>query len=202
MDDQSGDVPEQHQYQNLALSSVPADYYGRPRLFVLLWQIVQATVFACTPQPAYAWRRWLLRRFGAKVGRGVLVRQTVRITYPWNVTLGDYCWIGDHVELYSHGPITIGQSAVISQRSYLCTSTHNHADIAFPIIRRSIVVEPEAWVAADSFIAPGVRIGRGSIVAARSTVLRSVAAGTIVSGNPAKFAAIRRPSSQSVGVRA
>ncbi len=181
-------------YQDLSRFTVPAGFRGRSGPVVLAWQIVQATAFAMSPQPAYAWRRWLLRRFGARVGRGVLIRQSARVTYPWKVTLGDHCWIGDHAELYSLSEITIGRHAVVSQRSYLCGATHDHRDIAFPLVGRPIVIGEEAWVATDCFIAPGVRIGRGSIVAARSTVLRDVPEGVIVAGHPAVVKGPRPPA--------
>jgi putative colanic acid biosynthesis acetyltransferase WcaF len=74
---------------------------------------------------------------------------------------------------------------VISQRSYLCAATHNYRDMTFPLVAKPIVVEREAWIAADCFIAPGVTIGAGAIVGARSTVLHSVAPATIVAGHPA-----------------
>ncbi|QPF88081.1 colanic acid biosynthesis acetyltransferase WcaF [Bradyrhizobium genosp. L] len=178
---------ERLRFQDLSRFTVPADFRGRSGIIVLLWQIVHQTLFAWSPQPAYVWRRWLLRLFGAEVGKGVLVRPTARITYPWKVKLGDYCWIGDNAELYSLGSITIREHAVISQRSYICAATHNYNDITFPLVARSVLVESEAWIATDCFIAPGVTIGAGAIVGARSTVLSSVAPATIVAGHPAEF---------------
>ena len=120
-------------YQDLARFRVEKNFRGRSGLVVLAWQIVQPTLFGLSPQPFYGWRRALLRLFGANVGRGVLVRPTARVTYPWKVTLGDHCWIGDHAELYSLGPISIGAHAVVSQHSYLCSATHDIAQYhAFP----------------------------------------------------------------------
>jgi putative colanic acid biosynthesis acetyltransferase WcaF len=181
-------------YQDLARFKVPTGFRGRSALVVLLWQLVQTTLFACSPQPAYGWRRLLLRLFGAKVGTGVIVRQTARITYPWKVVFGDYCQVGDHAEIYSLGPIAIGRNAVVSQRSYLCAGTHDHHDLAFPLMAGSIVVEDEAWIATDCFIAPGVRVGLGAVVAARSTVLADVPGAVVVAGNPAMFKKRREPS--------
>lgn len=186
-------VLDEPQYQKLALSKVPPGFRGRSGLVVLLWQFVQATLFAWSPQPAYFWRRWLLRLFGAQVGEGVAIRQTARVTYPWKVTIGDHCWIGDHAELYSLASISIGHDTVISQRTYLCAATHDHRDIAFTLIGRPIVVEDQAWVAASCFVHPGVRIGRGAIVSAFSNVRNDVAPGAIVDGNPATFRRQRDP---------
>ncbi|MBB4365102.1 acetyltransferase-like isoleucine patch superfamily enzyme [Bradyrhizobium sp. CIR18] len=101
--------------------------------------------------------------------------------------MGNHCWIGDAAELYSLGPITIGDNAVVSQRSYVCAATHDHKDISFPLVAKPVIVECEAWIAADCFIAPGVTIGAGAIVGARSTVLRSVDSATIVAGYPAEL---------------
>lgn len=115
------------------------------------------------------------------------MRPTARVTYPWKVRLGDYCWVGDNAELYSLGPITIGDNAVVSQRSYICAATHDHKNITFPLVAKPVTIEREVWIAADCFIAPGVTVGAGAIVGARSTVLRTVAAATVVAGNPAEF---------------
>ncbi|SPP97725.1 WcaF family extracellular polysaccharide biosynthesis acetyltransferase [Bradyrhizobium vignae] len=180
-------VDERPRFQDLSRSKVPPGFRGRSGVTVLLWQMVQQTLFAWSPQPAYGWRRWLLRLFGAEVGTGVLVRPTARVTYPWKVKLGDHCWIGDNAELYSLGSITVGNCAVVSQRSYICAATHDHKNITFPLVAKPVVIEREAWIAADCFVAPGVTIGAGAIVGARSTVLRSVTQATIVAGHPAEF---------------
>lgn len=124
----------------------------------------------------------------------VLVRQTARVTYPWNVAFGDHSWIGDQAEIYSVAPISIGANSVISQRSYVCAGTHDPMLMDFPTIGKRVEIGDEVWVAADCFIGPGVRIGRGAIVAARSTVTTDVREATIVAGNPAEFKGKRMPS--------
>jgi putative colanic acid biosynthesis acetyltransferase WcaF len=158
---------------------------------VLIWQLTQATLFACSPQPCYRWRRFLLRCFGAKLGRKVLLRPSVRTTYPWKVEIGDYSWIGDHVELYSLTPIKIGANAVVSQRSYLCAGTHDHRSPDFPMRTGPIEICDEAWVATDVFVAPGVTIGRGAVIGARSSVFSDVAPYDIVTGTPARVTGTR-----------
>lgn len=189
-------VDERPRYQDLSQSEVPPGFRGRSGIVVLLWQTVQQTLFAWSPQPAYGWRRWLLRKFGAEVGHGVLVRPTARVTYPWKVRLGNYCWIGDHAELYSLGPISVGDNAVVSQRTYVCAATHDYKRITFPLVAKPVIIEREAWIAADCFIAPGITIGTGAIVGARSTVLASVAPATIVAGHPAQLKGSRSPCEQ------
>ena len=129
---------------------------------------------------------FLLRAFGAKIGQGVIIRPSVRVTYPWKLTIGDFAWIGDNVELYTLGEITIGNNAVVSQRSYLCTGSHDYTKSAFDIYALPVVIEDEAWVATDVYVAPGVTVGRGSVIGARSSVFSDMPAGMICVGSPAK----------------
>jgi len=89
---------------------------------VQLWWLVQATLFHGSPQFAYGFRRWLLRCFGAKVGRGVVIRPSVTITYPWKVSIGDHAWVGDDVVLYSvraFGAVDFALNQADAQISYI-----------------------------------------------------------------------------------
>ena len=174
-------------YQDLSRFRLPPDFRGRPGWYVQLWWIVEALLFRPSPQFLYGWRRWLLRRFGAEVGAGAVIRPTVRTQFPWKVRIGEHAWIGDDVVLYSLGPITIGDHAVISQKSYLCTGSHDPNEVDFPIFSRSIIIEAECWIATDVYIAPGVTIGRGTLVGARSSVFKDLPAGKVCMGSPARI---------------
>ena len=173
-------------YQNLNKFILPKKFRGKGPMVVQLWWMVQSTLFSCSPQFMYSWRNFLLRLFGAKIGKNVIIRPTVRITYPWKLTIGDYSWVGDHVDLYTLGEIKIGNNAVVSRKSYLCTGSHNYQSEEFNIYQKPIVIEDEAWVASDVFIAPGVTIGRGAVIAARSSAYQDMPAGMICMGNPAR----------------
>lgn len=175
----------QQVYQRLQDYRVPHGFRGRSAAFVQLWWICQSTLFALSPQPLYAWRNWLLRLFGAKIGKNTIVRPSVKVTYPWKLTVGEHCQIGDNVVLYSLGPIEIGDCVVISQRTYVCTGAHDHNSPTFDIFARPIAIESEVWLATDVFIGPGVRVGRGAVVGVRSTVLKDVPSATISVGSPA-----------------
>jgi putative colanic acid biosynthesis acetyltransferase WcaF len=140
----------------------------------------------------YAWRRFLLKLFGAKVGKDVRIRQSVRVTYPWKVSIGERSWIGDNVELYSLGDIKVGSDVVISQRSYLCAATHDYQRTSFDMVEGPIVVEDQAWVAADVFVGPGVNIARGALIGARSSVFDDMPEGMVCVGSPAKPVRPRR----------
>lgn len=127
----------------------------------------------------------LLRLFGAKIGKNVVIRPSVKITYPWKLTVGDYARVGDDAVLYTLGEINIGAHAVISQKGYLCTGSHDYTSAHFDINAAPIVIGEKCWLATDVFVAPGVTIGHGTVVGARSSVFKSLPANAICRGNPA-----------------
>jgi putative colanic acid biosynthesis acetyltransferase WcaF len=171
--------------QDLNGFSVPKGFRGGNAIKVQLWWAVQATLFAWSPQVLYRWRAFLLRLFGAKVGKGVVIRPSVKITYPWKLTLGDYSWVGDDAVLYTLGDITIGANSVVSQKCYLCTGSHDYMSAHFDINATPIVIGEKCWLATDVFVAPGVSIGDCTVVGARSSVFKSLPANAICRGNPA-----------------
>lgn len=172
-------------YQDLKSFTVPSEFRGKSKVIVQLWWIVQATLFAWSPQVMYGWRRFLLRLFGAQIGKKVLLRSTVKVTYPWNVKIGDYCWIGEDNVLYSLGKITIGNNVALAHKVYLNTGGHDYKKSTFDIFAEDVVIEDECWLTNDVYVAPGVTIGKGTIIAARSSVLKSVPGNKICVGTPA-----------------
>lgn len=159
---------------------------GRPGWIILLWWLVQAIAFPISPHAAHGIRIGLLRLFGASIGRGVVLRPTVRVTYPWKLHIGDYSWIGDDVVLYSLDHIYIGQHCVVSQKSYLCTGSHNIQEPTFPLQTAAISIGNGAWIATDCFIAPGVKVGANAVVGARSSVFSDLPAAYVCLGSPCK----------------
>lgn len=174
----------QREIQDLASAVVPPGFRGRPRWFVQLWWIVQTALFHASPQALYGWRRFLLRAFGARIGKNVRIRPSVSITYPWKLSIGDWSWVGDHATLYTLGEISIGEHAVVSQHVYLCAASHDYKRPTFDIYAQPIQIEPESWLAAQVFVGPGVTIGRGAVVGACSVVLKDVPPGMVCAGNP------------------
>ena len=173
-------------FQDLSRFSVPPGFRGRSAVVAQLWWLTHATLFACSPQPLYAWRAFLLRLFGARLGRDVKIRPSARITYPWKVTIGDNAWIGDRAELYSLERIEIGADACVSQDCYLCAGSHDYRRVDFAYACAPILIGAEAWVAAGSFVAPGVTVGAGTVIGARSLVLADTAPASIYAGSPAR----------------
>jgi putative colanic acid biosynthesis acetyltransferase WcaF len=172
--------------QDLRLSRVPPGFRGRNAVLVQLWWIVQATLFRWSPQVLYRWRSFLLRLFGARIGKGVGIRPTAQVTYPWKLEIGDYCWIGDDCVIYNLGKITLGSNVALAHGVYLCTGLHDYTDPSFPIGASPITVADEVWLTNDVFVGPGVTIGRGCVVGARSTVLKDLPEMMLCAGYPAK----------------
>lgn len=133
----------------------------------------------------------LLRTMGARIGRDVHIHPSVRITIPWNLTIGDHTAIGDRAILYALGPIEIGHRVTVSQYAHLCAGSHDWKDPLMPLIKPAIVIEDDAWVCADAFIGPGVTLGKATVVGARAVVMDDLATNTIVIGNPAKVVSER-----------
>ena len=157
---------------------------GGSRYKMMVWWLVQGVCFPLSPHFASGLRCWLLRLFGARIGQGVLIRPTARFTYPWNVEIGDYSWVGDDVVFYSLVSIKVGSHCVISQKSYLCTGSHDMSDPRFGLMTGEIAIANGAWVATDCFIGPDVTIGENAVIGSRSSVFRSMPAGQICVGTP------------------
>jgi putative colanic acid biosynthesis acetyltransferase WcaF len=156
------------------------------KLLRTLWHCFQIPFFAHTPRLLSPLRIFLLRLFGAKIGPHCQVDNGVKIWIPWNLTMGHRSCIGFNSEIYNFAPVEIGDQVVISQHSYLCTSTHNYMHPHFPLVSSPIRIESQAWVAAGVFIAPGVTVGEGAVIGARSVVTRPMPPWTVCAGNPCK----------------
>jgi putative colanic acid biosynthesis acetyltransferase WcaF len=154
--------------------TLPKDFRGKPAAYVLLWDIVNRLLFKPSPKIAYGWRRFLLRLFGAQIQRGVIIRPSVSVTYPWKLKIGEYSWIGDHVTLYTLSTIEIGNNSVISQHSYICTGTHDFKSKYFEILAHPITIGDGTWIAYGCFVGPGVNIGNECFVHATSKVTNHV----------------------------
>jgi putative colanic acid biosynthesis acetyltransferase WcaF len=176
---------EANRYQDLSRFTGTA--HGRAAWRAQLWWLFETLFVLPTPQYMFGWRRLALILFGAKIGKHVLIRPGVRVTYPWNLTIGDYVWIGDDTTLYSVAEISVGSHSVISQEAYLCAGTHNYADVSFPFVSAPISIAGECWIGARAFIGPAVEVGHAAVIGAGSIVLKSVDAEAVVAGNPAKL---------------
>lgn len=149
------------------------------------WQIVWVLLYRPTPRSFHKWRCLLLRIFGARLGKGVLPYPTARIWAPWNLEMGDRACISEGVDCYCVDKIRIGAYATVSQYSFLCSASHDYTDPAMPLITAPIILGEWSWITADVFVGPGVTIGDGAVITARSSVFNDVPEWIIASGNPA-----------------
>jgi len=178
----------------------PSPHSLKNRAARALWQLVWLTLFRPSPRVFHGWRRLLLRSFGAKLGRGVHVYPSAKVWAPWNLEMGHHSCLGPCVDCYNVDRVKLGEFSTVSQYSYLCTATHNYQDLSMPLITKPIELGARSWIAADVFVGPGVCIGEGAVVGARSAVFRDVEPWTVVGGNPARFLK-RRELQSGKGVR-
>lgn len=158
---------------------------GRPRWVEIGWRLV-SDLLVDTWLPGSAWRRWLLRRFGARIDAGVVIKPRVRIKFPWRLAVGEHCWIGESVWIDNLAAVALGPHCCLSQGVYLCTGNHDWSEPGFDLKTRPIDVGGSAWVAAFVRVGPGVTIGEGAVVQLGSVVVDSVAPGAIAGGNPCR----------------
>jgi putative colanic acid biosynthesis acetyltransferase WcaF len=159
---------------------------GRGRIVRTIWYAVSVLIFESGWLPISAPKRWLLRWFGARIGRGLVIKPHVRIKYPWRFAVGDHCWIGQEVWIDNLDDVRLGDHVCVSQRTYLCTGSHDYRQRGFNLVARPIHVENGAWLGAQSLILGGVTVRANAIVAAGSVVSKDVAEAEIVAGNPAR----------------
>jgi len=151
------------------------------------WSIVWFLLHRPSPTPLFAWRRFLLRLFGARIARGAHIYPSARIWAPWNLEMEEHSCLGKWVDCYCVDKITIGANATVSQYAYLCAAGHDISDPGMRLTTKPIRIERNAWVAAGAFIGPGVTIGEGAVIGARGCVFKSVRPWTVMGGNPAQF---------------
>lgn len=148
--------------------------------------------FHYSPRPFFGWRNILLRIFGARIGKQVHIYNSAVIVMPWNLEIGDWSAIGENVTIYNLGKITIGSKATISHGAHLCAGSHDYEDPVLPLLKQPIQIEDQVWICADAFVGPGVKVGEGAVVGARSVAMKDVEPWMVVAGNPARNIKQRR----------
>ena len=168
----------------------------RNRLARVIWNFVCALFFRWSPRPLHGWRRFVLSCFGAKLGKGCHIYPKAIIWAPWNLEVGEETGVADGAILYNQAPIKLGRRVVISQGAHLCTGTHDYEKPGFPLYAKPITVGDHAWIAAESFVHPGVSIGEGSVVGARSVVTKDMPPWMVCAGHPCQPIKPRRLEAQ------
>jgi putative colanic acid biosynthesis acetyltransferase WcaF len=163
-----------------------ASFSLRNRIGRSLFMFVWALFAAWTPPPAHRWRCMILRLFGARIGSRVRLYGSTVIWLPANLSIGDSSIVGPRVRLYNQGRIDIGAGTVVSQGAHVVASTHDVTDPLFQLVIRPVHIADRAWIAADAFVGPGVRVGEGAVLGARGVAVRNLDPFMIYGGNPAR----------------
>ncbi len=177
---------------------------GRSLLTRILWHFAGLPLLRSNCMPISAVKAAVLRLFGARIGKGVYIKPGLRVKFPWYLSVGDHCWLGEDVWIDNLAAVTIGSHVCISQGAYLCTGNHDWKTHNMKLFRRPITIEDGSWIGARAVICPGVVIGCEAIVTVGSVVTRDIPDHQIWTGNPARFARDRDPvasESEMVGSR-
>lgn len=158
---------------------------GRGFVTRALWHCVNALFLQNPLNPSSGIKVRLLRLFGARIGRGVLLKPGINVKSPWLLEIGDHSWIGERAWLDTFFPITIGSHVCISQDAYLCTGNHDWSDTAFGLLDGSLVIEDGAWVGARATILPGAHIASHAVVAGGAVLSKPTEPYAVYAGNPA-----------------
>lgn len=158
---------------------------GASRLKEALWLLVRLGLFELCPFGLYAVKVACLRAFGAKIGRGLVIKPGVKITFPWKLEIGDHVWLGEDCWLLNLDRITLGSHVCISQRAMLCTGSHNYSSPTFDLVVKPLRVGDGAWIAAQAWVGPGVAVGEHALLSAGSVTTRDLEPRGIYQGNPA-----------------
>jgi len=159
---------------------------GAPLWQQILWYTIGHELVRSRWIPLSRFKVWVLRRFGARIGRQVRIKPGVSIKFPWRLIVGNYVWIGENAWLDNLAPITLEDHVCLSQDVYLCTGNHDWSHPNFKLIPGPIHLEQGSWIAARATIGPSVTIGRGAVLALGSVTGRSLEPMTIYAGNPAQ----------------
>lgn len=163
----------------------------RNKLVRFFWGIFWYCLIKPSPVLLHSYRRFVYRMWGATISAGAHIYPDVRVWLPSNLTVGVGACLGPGVEVYNVAKVVLCERALVSQRTYICTASHDYERTGFPLIGAEVIIEKGAWISAECFIGPGLRIGANSVIYARSVVVKTVLDGQVMAGNPAKLLKMR-----------
>ena len=167
------------------------DPYARPafvasdRVRRMVWNVCHALLYRPSPRLLHAWRVFLLRSFGAKMGVGCHFYPASKVWAPWNLVCADAVTAADGVEIYNPAPVRFGSHAILSQDAFVCGATHNYDDPRFPLLAYAMEFGAYSWVCARASVAPGVNVGEGAVLGLGSVATRDLEAWGVYAGVPA-----------------
>lgn len=158
---------------------------GAGKMKMMLWYVVNALLVRASWNPLMGVKVALLRMFGAKIGKGLVIKNDVVIKSPWFLVIGDHCWLGENCWIDNLDRVTIGSNVCISQGALLLTGNHDYKKTDMPYRNAPIVLEDGVWVGANSTVCPGVTMHENSMLAVGSVATKDTEANGIYQGNPA-----------------
>jgi putative colanic acid biosynthesis acetyltransferase WcaF len=168
------------------------DYRAGSKWKVLLWYFINYYIFNSSFPWPYGLKRWILIVFGARVGKGLVIKTRVLIKNPWRLVIGSHCWIGESVWIDNLADITVGNNVSISQGAMLLTGNHDYTVSSFPYRLGKITIEDGVWIGAKSVVCPGITCKSHSILTVNSVATKDLEAWSIYTGNPAVFQRTRK----------
>ena len=167
------------------------DFYPGNLILRILWYLFSLFFFKSSWLPFSFFKVFILRIFGAKIGKSVVIKPSVNIKYPWKLSLGNHVWIGENVWIDNLDNVIIGNNVCISQGAFLLCGNHNYKKDSFDLITKPIIVEDGVWIGAKSTVLPGVTAKSHSILSAGSVTSKDLEPYSIYRGNPAEKVSIR-----------
>lgn len=155
------------------------------RLRRAIWLICWFILCRFTPNPMHRWRCFVLKIFGAKIGKNNFIYPSARIWAPWLLETGEVATIGPRAFIYNVGGLSIGHHAIVSESAFICGATHDYQSPDFTLISQPIEIGAYAWIAAFAIVLPAVTCHEGSVLGAGAVTHKDLDAWTVYSGNPA-----------------
>lgn len=162
------------------------DYNPGNRLKRILWYLVNIIFYKTSISYPVKSKVTLLRAFGAKIGKNVVIKPSVNIKYPWFLEIGDNVWLGEEVWIDSLGYVRIGSNVCISQGAYIFTGNHDYKKATFDLVIKPVSIEDGVWIGAKAIVCLGITLRTHSVITAGSVVAKNTEPYTIYQGNPAR----------------
>nr|WP_321486345.1 WcaF family extracellular polysaccharide biosynthesis acetyltransferase [uncultured Draconibacterium sp.] len=157
-----------------------ANIFKRP-----LWFFLHAIFIESSWMPIMTIKQFLLKAFGAKIGKGLVIKPSVRIKFPWKLEIGDHVWLGEGCWIDNLDHVRIGNNVCISQGALVLTGNHDYTVSSFDYRNAPIVLEDGVWIGAKSVVCPGVTCKTHSILTVGSVATKDLEPYSIYQGNPA-----------------
>lgn len=175
------------------LSKYNNDWYsiGASKVTLIFWFFFKILIFMNPLFPFMGIKVMLLRMFGAKVGKGLVIKTSVNIKFPWHLIIGDHVWIGERVWIENQSTVVIGNNVCLSQGATFMTGNHNYKKTTFDLIVKGITLEDGVWIGCNAIVCPGVHCSSHSVLTMNSVAVHNLEAWWIYQGNPAQKLRLR-----------